>query len=93
LTDRLLDRQDVVFLHDQILDTVEFDLLPGIFPEQNRVARLDVERTPLAALPGFAEPRREDLAKLRLLFRGIGNDDRAGALGGLFEALNDEAVV
>ena len=71
------DREHFVFLHDQVLDAIELDLLAGVLAEQDGVARLDVERHPLAVLVALAAARREHLALLWLFLGGIGNDDRA----------------
>src|SRR5918992_3567565 len=43
-----IDRQHVVFLHDQVVHAVEFDVLPGVLAEQDGVTRLDVHRETLA---------------------------------------------
>ena len=88
-----MDREHVVFFHDQVLDAIELDLLAGVLAEQDGVAGLDVERHALAVLVGLAEARREHLALLRFFLRGIGNDDRARALLRFLEALNDDPVV
>ena len=43
------DREHFVLAHDEVFLAIELDLLPGVLAEQNRVARLDVER--LTRLP------------------------------------------
>src|SRR5204863_7929070 len=42
----VLNRQDVLLLHDQILHAIELDFLTGVLAEEDGVARLDVQRHP-----------------------------------------------
>src|SRR5262249_55362419 len=84
---------DVGLLHDQELLAVELDLGARPLAEQHLVAGLHVHRDQLAALVASAGADRDDLALLRLLPRGIGNDDAAGGLLLGFDAAHDHAVV
>src|SRR5437764_14399068 len=68
---------EVAFLHDQILDAVEFDLGPRPFSEEHPVAYLDVDGNELASLVASAGTNGGDLALLRFFFGGIGDDDAA----------------
>src|SRR4051794_16291588 len=51
------------------------DLGAGPLPEQDPVAFLDVKRIDLTVLVACARPNGDDLALLRLLSCGIGDDD------------------
>ena len=57
----LLDHAEDFFLaHDEVLAAVDLDFLAGVLAEQNRVARLDVERRDLP--PSFSiRPLRGDI--------------------------------
>src|SRR5918998_3200690 len=81
----LLDHaHDVGLLHDEELLAVDADLRAGPLAEQDAVADLDVERLDLAVLVPRAGADGDDLAFLRLLLGGVGNDDAAlGPLLGL----------
>ena len=87
------DAQDFVFPHDEVLLTIELDLLPRVLPEEDKVAGLDVERDALAVVLRLAVPGGDDPALLRLLFGGVRDDDSADLLFAFVEALDDEAVV
>src|SRR5688572_16156441 len=87
------DCEHFVFAHDEKFLTVELDLLPGILPEEDAVARLDVERDALPVVLGFAVASRDDLALLRLLLGGIRDDDPADSLFAFVDARDDEAIV
>jgi hypothetical protein len=80
LADHCLDdAHDVGLLHDQEVLAVDLDLGAGPLAEQDAVAGLDVERDELAALVAGAGADGDDLAFLRLLLGGVGNDDAAPA--------------
>src|SRR5690349_21886892 len=84
---------DVGLLHDQELLAVELDLGAGPLAEQHAVADLDVERDQLAVLVAPARADADDLALLRLLLRGVRDDDAAGGLLLGLDAAHDHAVV
>src|SRR4051812_834912 len=88
-----IDSQHVVFLHDQVVHAVEFDVLPGVLAEQDGVARLHVHCDTLALVVHLAGARGDNRAPLRFFFRGIRNDDPADLLFTFFEALNEEPIV
>jgi hypothetical protein len=69
---------DVALLHDQVFLTVDLDLGAGPLAEQHPVADLEVDRDELAVLVAAARADADDLALLRLLLGGIGNNDPAG---------------
>src|SRR5688572_17428763 len=87
------DGHDVILLHDQVLHTIQHDILTGVLSDQDGVSRLDIQRHPFAILVASAEASRQDLALLWLFLGGIRNDDGARALSRFLEALNDETIV
>src|SRR3984957_12151903 len=84
---------DVGLLRDQKVLTVDLDLGAGPFAEQHPVARFEVKRNELAAFVPSARSHGDDLALLRLLLDGVGNDDAALRLVLSFNAADDDAVV
>src|SRR5690606_31159237 len=89
----LEDGEDLVFAHDEVLDAVNLDLLPGVLAEEDRVPFLHVERHALAVVLLLAGADSDDLALLRLLPGGVRDDDPAHLLLLLLDALDDDAVV
>src|SRR5512144_1590172 len=87
------DAEEIGFLHDQQLLTVDLDLRAGPLAEQHPITRLNVERDQLAILVTPTRTDGDDLAFLRLLLGGIGNNDAALSLFFLLESLDDHAVV
>src|SRR6266536_4084487 len=71
------DGEDVPRGQDQVLLTAVLDLGAAVLRVDDRVARLDVERHPLAVLEA-AGADRDDLTLLRLLLGGVGDDDARG---------------
>src|SRR5882672_10299297 len=65
----------VASLHDHKILAFDFHFCAGPFSEQDTVARLYVERDQLPLLVARARASGDDLALLRLLFRGIRNDE------------------
>src|SRR3954451_18471564 len=74
------DPEDVAFLHDDQVFTVDLHLGARPFAEQDLVAGLDVQRRDLAVVSAGARADRDHFAFLRLFLGGIGNDDPAGSL-------------
>ena len=72
---------------------IDLDLGAGPLAEQDPVSLLQVQRDDLAVLAACAGPHGDDLALLRLLGGGIGNDDAAGGLGFAVDAAQGHAVV
>jgi hypothetical protein len=71
----------------------DLDLCAGPLPEQDAIASLHVERHELAALIASTRPGGDDLSFLRLLLRGIWNDDATlGLLFGIDTADHDAVV-
>src|SRR4029078_13249564 len=89
---RIENREHFVLAHDEVFLAIELDVLPGVLPEQNRVACLHVERHAVR-LFAFTETDGHDLSLLRLFLGAIGNDDSADFLFALIDALDDDAVV
>src|SRR2546423_14070308 len=87
------DANDVVSAHHQILGTFDLPRLAGVFSEQDAVPDFDVERAHLAVLEDLAFADRDDLALIRLLAGGVGNDDSARRFVFRIEALHYDAVV
>jgi hypothetical protein len=72
------DTQEIALLHDQEILAIDLHLGPRPFAEQDPVSRFHVERDQLALLIPRAGARGDNLAFLRLLLCGVGNDDAAG---------------
>src|SRR3954471_22537552 len=72
--------QNIAFLHDDEVFTVDLHFGAGPFAEQDLVAGLDVQRRDLAVIGAGAGANGDDFAFLRLFLGRIGNDDPAGAL-------------
>src|SRR4051795_4293680 len=87
------DAHHIRFLHDDEVLAVDLDLCAGPLPEQNAIASLDVERHELAALISSTRPGGDDLSFLRLLLRGIWNDDATLRLLFGIDAADHDAVV
>jgi hypothetical protein len=85
--------QQHVILHDQVVLAVDLHLGAGPLAEQHAVTGLDVDRDQLALLIPAARTRGDDLALLRLLLCGIGNDDASGGLLLGIDAAHEHAVV
>src|SRR6476659_11016650 len=69
--------QNIAFLHDDQVFTVDLHLGARPFAEQDLVAGLDVQRRHLAVIVARAGADGDNLALLRLFLGGIGNDDPA----------------
>src|SRR6185295_13863305 len=89
-----LDHAEDVFLaHDEILRAVDGDLGAGILAEQDAIAFLQVELVQLSVVVDLPLTDRHDLAFLRFLFGGIGDDDPARGLFFFLDALHDYPVL
>src|SRR5690606_31578082 len=69
------DREDVAGGEDQVLLTAVLHLGPAVLRVQDPVTDLDVNGNPLAGVVDAARPDSEDGALLRLLLRGVRDDD------------------
>src|SRR5207249_2909661 len=85
--------QDFVFAEDQDLLAVDLDVGPGVLPEEDLVAHLDVQRELGAVFQDLAVSDGQDLALLGLLLRRVRDDD--ASLGGFpfLDAANQQTVV
>src|SRR5581483_10922088 len=72
--------QHFVLAHDEVLLTIELDLLTGVLAEEDQVAGFHVERHALAVVLGLAVAGGDHLALLGLLLRSVGDDDAADLL-------------
>src|SRR5579862_654631 len=84
---------DVRLLHDEVFLAVDLDLGARPLAEQDAVADLDVERMDMALIVAGARTGGDDLALLRLLLGGVGDDDAAAGLLLGIEATNHDAVM
>jgi len=87
------DAEDFVFLHDEEVFAIDLDLGAAPLAEEDAVAGLDVERDAFAVVLRLAVPGGDDLALLRLLLGGVGNDDATSGLRLGIDSLDDNAVV
>src|SRR5678815_2000916 len=87
------DRQDFVFSHDEVFLTIDLDFLARIFAEQDHIACPNVEWDARAAVSDGAAAGGDHRAPLRLLFRGVRDDDPAALLFTCFVTANDDAIV
>src|SRR5262249_38825876 len=83
----------VAFLHDYVLDAVEFDFGPRPLAEQHPVPDLDIDRDELAALIATARADGNDLPFLGFFLRGIRDDDATTGLLFSFDPLDNNAIV
>jgi len=87
------DAEDLVFLQNQQLIAIDFDLGARIFAKQNAVAGLHFDGGPLAGLQQFTAADGYHLGLLRLLLRAIGNDDPSAALLAFFQPFYENSIV
>src|SRR6201993_4481222 len=87
------DTQKIALLHDQEILAIDLHLGPRPFSEQNPIPYLHIERDQLTLLIPRSGTRGDDLALLRLLLCGVGNDDAAGGLLLGIDAAHEHAVV
>src|SRR3989338_1480009 len=69
--------EDVFLAQDEVLLVVQLHLGARVLPEQDLVPGLDVERDLLALVGDLAVADGDHLGLLRLLLRGVGDDDPA----------------
>src|SRR5262245_19641885 len=94
LRDRAFEHaEDVALFHDEKLLAVDLDLGARPFAEQHPLAGLHVERHKRALLVAGAGADGHDRALLRLLLRGIGDDDAAFGPLILLDTAHDDAVM
>src|SRR5215211_2667292 len=84
--------QDVGLAQDEQVLALDVDLRAAVLGVEDLVVLGDVERNPLAVVPYLAVAYCEDLAALRLLLRGVGEDDAACGRLLLLDRLDDQAI-
>src|SRR5438876_8894994 len=87
------DAEDVFLLHDEVLLAAQRDLAAGVLAEEDPIALFHREGELLAVLGHSAGPDRDHFAFLRLLLRGVGNDDAAMLVVLLRDASDEHAVM
>src|SRR5467141_419630 len=87
------DRENVLFLHDQVVLAVDLHLGPRVLAEENAIVGLHIQRDLLAVLVHLPVAYRDDLALLGLLLGGIRDDDAALLDFLLLLALDEDAVM
>ena len=85
--------EDFFLTHDQQLFAVNLDLGAGVLAKQNAVSGLDVQREDFAFVVRLALAYGDDFAFLRLVLRGVRNDNAALGRLRLGDALDDDTVV
>src|SRR6266446_1654911 len=81
------------FAHDDVVLTIDFDFGAGILAEQNAVAFFYIERPYLAFFADLTFAGGDYFSLLRLVFRGVGNDDPAASGIGFFDPTDQDAVM
>ena len=87
------DAEYFFFAHDDEVLTIDFDFGARILAEENAIAFFYVERTNLAFFADLAFAGGDDFSLLRLVFRGVGNDDSAAGGVGLFDPTDQDAIM
>src|ERR1700761_3611739 len=87
------DPEKIALLHDHEIPAGGLHFGAGPFAEQDPVPRLHIQRDQLALLVPRSGTRGDDLAFLRLLLCGVGNDDAAGGLFLGIDAAHEHTVV
>src|SRR5260370_38261041 len=91
---RLLDdREDIVFLHDQVFLVVDLHFGARVLTEEDLVAGLHVQRDLLPVLVHLPVAHRDDFAFLGLFLGGVRDDNPALLNFLLLLPLDDDAVV
>ena len=87
------DSEDIRFLHDQQVFTVDLDLGARPLAEQNLVAGLHFERVNFTGFVAGAGAGGDDFAFLRLFLGGVRDDDPARGLLVSLDTADEDAVV
>src|SRR5579863_3879240 len=93
LAQLLQDAEDLVFLQNQQLVAVNFDLGAGVLAKEDAVAGFHFERDALAGVQEFAIADSLDHGLLRLLLRAVGNDDPSAALLAFFHPFYENSIM
>src|SRR3954453_3947403 len=87
------DPEDVAFLHDNEVLTVDLHFGAGPFAEQDLVAGLDVQRRDLALFRLGASADGDDFAFLRLFLDRVGNDYSPGGFVRRLDPTDQHAIM
>src|SRR5438105_15683386 len=87
------DAEDFVLAHDEQLLAVELDLRTAVLAEEHAVAGLHVQALARAVVLALALADGDDLALLRFLFGGVGDDDPAAHLLAFLDPAHDDAIM
>src|SRR4249919_3669026 len=87
------DPEDVAFLHDDQVFTVDLHFGARPLAEQDLVAGLDVQRRDLAVIGAAAGTDGDDFAFLRLFLCRVRDDDPAGGLFISLDTADEDAVM
>src|SRR4051794_22464855 len=90
----VLDHAEDLFLaQNEVLDSVDLDLLAAVTADQDVVALLHQQRMQLAFVVNLAGADSNHLALHRLLFGRVGNDDSTLGLLFLGDPLDEQAIL
>src|SRR5437870_3905259 len=94
LSGLLLDEnpEHVILAEDDVLDPIDLHLGAAVLADEDAVALLDLHGDPLAVLGHATGADGEHLTLLRLLLRGVGDDDAALRRLLFLDATNQNAV-
>src|SRR3954466_2207704 len=86
------DTEDIVLAHDQVGLAVHLDFGAAVFGDKDFVTLLHGELDLLAVIVGLTGAESDNVAFLRLLLGGIGDDDAAFFGFFLFDRLHKHAI-
>src|SRR6185503_3960777 len=87
------DSQNLVFTHDQELFAIQLDFGSAVFPEQDTVARLNVQGLTRTVFFVFSVAGCHYFTFLGFFLGGVGDNYAAADLFSLFNASHDNAIV
>jgi hypothetical protein len=91
-TGSVQNAQNVALLHDQEIFAVELDFTTGPLAEQDAVSGIEVQRMDLARVVAGPGAGGDNDAFLRLLLRGVVDDDAPVGLCFFLDAADEDAV-
>src|SRR5689334_15306489 len=86
------DAKHFFFAHDDVILVIQLDFGAGVFSEEDAVPFFHIEGADLAFFVDFAFAGGDDLALLRLVFGGVGDDDSATGGFSFFYATDENPV-
>src|SRR3984957_1622467 len=87
------DAEDIGFLHDEPILTVDDDVGTGPFAEEHAIADFHIERLDLSSLIARARTDGQNLALDGLFLRRVRDDDASGSYFLGLDPLHQKAVV